>query len=126
MENSNTRDGYIGGGRYVSENVPDINPGNVCIELLSLIILVFIVIEIIDHARHKVHEEILVHNQNVLAVADDEYIQTEYKYWASAWKEISFRDKVKATSKAFLGLQFICWNMLRIGMLLFVWLLIKA
>lgn len=116
----------LGAAATLMKLFPYFNSAYACMGLLALTILVFIVIEVVDHARHKVHEEILVYNQNVLAVADDEYIQREYKYWASAWKEISFKEKVKATLKTFLGLQFICWNVLRIGILLFAWFLMNA
>jgi len=91
--------------------------------LLILIALAFMIIELVDHARHKVHEKILIRNQNVLKVADDEYTLGEYKHWASAWQEISFPEKVKAFFSSILGIQFISWSMLKIGIILTFWIL---
>jgi hypothetical protein len=86
--------------------------------LLLLIASVFAIIELVDHARHKVHEKILVGNQNVLKVADDEYTLSEYKYWASAWEEISFGEKVKASLLSMLGIQFLSWSALKAGIVI--------
>ena len=86
--------------------------------LLILIASAFMIIELVDHARHKVHEKILIRNQNVLKVADDEYTLGEYKHWASAWQEISFPEKVKAFLSSILGIQFISWSALKIGIII--------
>jgi len=91
--------------------------------LLILMASVFAIIELVDHARHKVHEKILVSNQNVLKVADDEYTLSEYKYWASAWEEISFGEKVKASLLSMLGIQFLSWSVLKAGIVIIFWIL---
>jgi hypothetical protein len=65
-----------------------------------------------------VHEKILIRNQNVLKVADDEYTLSEYKYWASAWEEISFGEKAKASFYSVFGIQFISWSTLKIGIII--------
>lgn len=83
--------------------------------LLILFFFVFTIIELVDHGRHRLYEKILVRNQNILNVGSNDYILSEYRYWASAWEETTFKEKAKACFESIFGIQCLMWIILKMG-----------